>query len=109
MIARPILTVARAASDMESETFDVKSLSVLAKRRDEFGQLARVFQEMARQVAVRQQQLKRQVRALKIEIDDVKQQQQVKEIVETDFFQDLTAKARDLRDRNTDRNTDRKL
>jgi hypothetical protein len=103
MIARPILTVARAASDMESETFDTKSLSVLATRRDEFGQLARVFQEMARQVAVRQQQLKRQVRALKIEIDDVKQQQQVKEIVETDFFQDLTTKARGLRDRNADR------
>ena len=103
MIAKPILTVAQAASDIESETFEVQGLTELAIRNDEFGQLARVFQKMARQVAARQQQLKKQVTALTIEIDDVKQQQQVKKIVETDFFQDLTAKAKTLRQRNTDR------
>jgi hypothetical protein len=105
LVARPILTVARAASDIESETFEVSSLSGLATRKDEFGQLARVFQEMARQIAVRQQQLKKQVTALKIEIDDVKRQQQVKEIVETDFFQDLTVKALTLRKRSNNRRT----
>ena len=103
MIAKPILTVAQAASDIESETFEVQGLTKLSIRNDEFGQLARVFQKMARQVADRQQQLRKQVTALKIEIDDVKQQQQVKKIVETDFFQDLTAKAKTLRQRNTDR------
>ncbi|MEL6777348.1 MAG: HAMP domain-containing protein [Cyanobacteria bacterium J06597_16] len=103
LVARPILTVAQAASDIESETFEVGSLSRLAHRKDEFGQLARVFQEMARQVAVRQQKLKKQVTALKVEIDDVKRQQQVKEIVETDFFQDLTTKAQNLRQRSSNR------
>jgi hypothetical protein len=105
LVARPILTVARAASDIESETFELDSLSGLANRKDEFGQLARVFQEMARQISVRQQKLKKQVTALKIEIDDVKRQQQVKEIVDTDFFQDLTAKALTLRDRSNNRRT----
>lgn len=103
LIAKPILTVAQAASDLEAETFEVQGLTQLSIRNDEFGQLARVFQKMARQVAARQQQLKKQVTALKIEIDDVKQQQQVQKIVETDFFQDLTAKAKTLRQRNTDR------
>lgn len=103
LVAKPILTVARAASDIEAETFEIGSLSGLAKRKDEFGQLARVFQEMARQVTVRQQKLKKQVTALKIEIDDVKRQQQVKEIVDTDFFQDLTTKALTLRQRSKNR------
>ncbi len=103
LVARPILTVARAAGDIESETFEMSSLSGLATRKDEFGQLARVFQEMARQISVRQQQLKKQVTALKIEIDDVKRQQQVKEIVDTDFFQDLTTKALTLRKRSNHR------
>ncbi|MGC1308576.1 MAG: cache domain-containing protein [Phormidesmis sp.] len=103
LVATPILTVAKAAADIEEETFEIDSLSGLAHRRDEFGQLARVFQEMARQISVRQQKLKKQVAALTIEIDDVKRQQQVKEIVDTDFFQDLTTKALTLRQRSRDR------
>jgi len=104
LIAKPILTVAQAASDLEKEEFFAQSLSDLAIRKDEFGQLARVFQEMGRQVLVRQQQLKKQVTALKIEIDEVKQQQRVKEVVDSDFFQDLTAKVANLRQRTSHRN-----
>ena len=103
LVAKPILTVARAASDLEKETFEIESLSALADRKDEFGQLARVFQEMGRQVLVRQQTLKKQVSALKIEIDEVKQQQRVKEVVSSDFFQDLTTKVADLRARTRQR------
>lgn len=103
LVARPILTVASAAADIEEETFKAESLSALADRKDEFGQLARVFQEMARQIAEKQQKLKRQVSALKIEIDDVKRKKQVEAIVETDFFQDLTTKASNLRRRSRDR------
>jgi hypothetical protein len=36
------------------------------------GQLARVFQRMAREVAIREQRLKRQVEELRIEIDETR-------------------------------------
>jgi CHASE3 domain sensor protein len=48
---------------------------------------------------IREQSLKEQIQQLRIEIDEVKRQKQVSEIVETDFFQDLQAKARRMRSR----------
>ncbi|MEM8502359.1 MAG: cache domain-containing protein [Cyanobacteria bacterium P01_D01_bin.1] len=106
-VAKPILAVARAASDIEAEKFEMESLSSLAVRKDEFGQLARVFQKMGRQVLERQQSLKKQVSALKIEIDEVKQKQRVKEVVDSDFFQDLTSKVVSLRQRASDRTSNK--
>jgi hypothetical protein len=52
---------------------------------------------------VREQSLRRQIQQLRIEIDDVKRQKQVSEIVDTDFFQDLRAKARSMRQRRSKR------
>jgi CHASE3 domain sensor protein len=48
---------------------------------------------------IREQKLKQEIRQLRIEIDEVKRQKQVEEIVETDFFQDLKAKAQEIRKR----------
>jgi HAMP domain-containing protein/CHASE3 domain sensor protein len=53
---------------------------------------------------IREQGLKHEIQQLRIEIDEVKRQQQVREIVETDFFQDLQLKARAMRGR---RDTDK--
>jgi HAMP domain-containing protein len=47
----------------------------------------------------REQALHQQIQQLRIEIDEVKRQKQVQEIVETDFFQDLQARARALSSR----------
>lgn len=47
----------------------------------------------------REQALRQEIRQLRIEIDEAKLQQQVQETVETDFFQDLQAKAQDIRQR----------
>jgi hypothetical protein len=46
---------------------------------------------------IREQSLRQEIQQLRIEIDERQQQQQVIEIVGTDFFQDLQAKARMLR------------
>ena len=54
---------------------------------------------MVGKVYQREQTLRRQVEELKIEIDEVKRKKQVSEIVESDFFQDLQAKARRMRSR----------
>jgi hypothetical protein len=56
-----------------------------------------VFQRMVRQVEQREQQLKMQVAELKIEIDEVKKANQVAEITESEYFQQLRQKANTLR------------
>jgi methyl-accepting chemotaxis protein len=50
---------------------------------------------------IREQSLKQEIQQLRIEIDEVKRQKQVSEIVDTDFFQDLQAKARSIRSRRS--------
>jgi hypothetical protein len=61
---------------------------------------------MADKVYQREQTLRRQVEALKIEIDETKRQKQVSEIAETDFFRELQAKARKMRSRQKSDNDD---
>jgi HAMP domain-containing protein len=46
---------------------------------------------------IREQSLRAEIQQLRIEIDEAKRQQQVSEIVETDFFSALQAKAREIR------------
>jgi sensor histidine kinase YesM len=101
LIAQPVLDIAKAATKIEDETFDLDQdldpLAAIITRQDEIGRLARIFRQMAHQVYQREQRLKQQIQAFQIEIDESKRQRQVKEIVETDFFQDLALKAQALR------------
>jgi two-component system cell cycle response regulator len=91
--------VIKAAAAVESGTFECDSLDPVAGRDDALGQLARVFQNMARQVDAREQSLRQQVQDLRVEIDEVKKARQVAEITETEYFRDLCAKAQRLRER----------
>jgi CheY-like chemotaxis protein len=91
--------VIAAAGAVEAGTFECDSLDSVAGRDDALGKLARVFQNMARQVYAREQSLRQQVQELRIEIDEVKKVRQVAEITETEYFRDLCAKAQRLRDR----------
>lgn len=100
VIAAPILSITNAANEIESGQFEDLGLDMVIDRTDELGQLARVFQNMAREVYSREERLKQQVQQLQIEIDQNKRQKQVREIVETDFFQNLQAKARLMRHRS---------
>jgi CheY-like chemotaxis protein len=92
--------VIEAAAAVEGGTFECDSLNAVAERDDALGQLARVFQNMARQVYAREQSLRQQVQELQIEIDEVKKARQVAEITETEYFRDLCAKAQRLRQRS---------
>ncbi len=91
--------VTAAAAAIKANTFQPESLDEVARRSDELGQLALVFQEMARQVYAREQQLKRQVQQLRIEIDQERRASEVAEITESDYFQQLLGKADELRNR----------
>jgi two-component system, cell cycle response regulator len=91
--------VTAAAAAIKANTFQPESLDEVARRPDELGQLALVFQEMARQVYAREQQLQRQVQQLRIEIDQARNASEVAEITESDFFQQLLGRADELRNR----------
>jgi CheY-like chemotaxis protein len=97
---RQVARLTTAAADVEAGHFDAESLADVARRDDQLGQLARVFQRMAREVAAREQRLKQQVQELRIAIDERRKSQQVAEITETDYFASLQAKARRMRASN---------
>jgi two-component system, cell cycle response regulator len=89
--------VVQAAAAVEDGAFQPDSLDRVAGRGDALGQLARVFQRMAREVELREQALKREVQQLRIEIDGARAARQVAAITETDYFQDLQRKVDELR------------
>jgi two-component system, cell cycle response regulator len=86
-----------AAAAIEAQQFDPESLSEVAARTDGLGQLTRLFQQMVRDYHRREQQLKREVRELRIEVDKTRQAQQVGKITGTDYFQGLRGTAGELR------------
>ncbi|MGH8514515.1 MAG: response regulator, partial [Gammaproteobacteria bacterium] len=89
-----VARVTAAAAAVESGQFVADSLAQVSKRPDELGQLARVFQRMAQEIAAREQRFKQQIETLRIEIDETKKARQVAELTETDFFQKLQEQAR---------------
>jgi hypothetical protein len=100
-LSRPIIALTAAAGRIGEGDYE-QDLSQLRKGRfrDEISTLAEVFEIMVGKVYRREQTLRRQVEELRIEIDEVKRKKQVSEIVGTDFFQDLQAKARSMRRRS---------
>jgi hypothetical protein len=60
------------------------------------------IERAAAEVQSREAELKKQLHELRVEIDAVKRQRQVSEIVETEFFADLQTHAREMRAQNRD-------
>ncbi|ACK67709.1 hypothetical protein PCC8801_3757 [Rippkaea orientalis PCC 8801] len=89
--------VTQAAAAVEAESFEIDSLNPVSERNDELGQLARVFQNMANQVKIREKKLRQQVQELQIKIDRKKQSEQVAEIIQTDSFQNLKQKLQEMK------------
>ncbi len=89
--------VVDAAAAVETSDFEPEMLDDVAGRDDALGQLARVFQRMAREVFERERRLKAQVQELRIEIDEANAARKIAEITDTDYFRDLQEKASKLR------------
>lgn len=100
-LIQPTQVLARAAQSLseKSEDFDPAILGAVAARKDELGQLARVFQTMGKQVQTREQDLKQQVMELKIEIDEAKKRKAVEEVTGSDMFKELQSRAGEMRRR----------
>lgn len=98
LFTRPIVTITRIARHIGEGNYN-QDLTSLTKGsfHDEISSLADVFEIMIEKVRQREQSLIHQVQDLKIQIDESKAQQQIGEIVESEFFQNLREKAKKMR------------
>lgn len=73
------------------------------RRLNRLAALASIALNNAIQVRQREQELKKQIRELKIEIDQTKMQKDVSQIIESDYFQALQKRASEIRVRSSSR------
>ena len=97
---RQVQQIIDAAQALEDDNYAPELLGEVTQREDALGDLARVFHRMANEVQSRAERLQLEVQTLRIEVDRVKQSQQVAEITETEYFKELRAKATVLRRRS---------
>ena len=88
-----------AVSERELDDFQISGVT---RRGDELGELAQTFEKMAQQVYKREQNLRRQVQELRIEVDGSQKMKQVSAITESEYFQSLQQRASELRKRKAD-------
>ena len=100
---RSVEAVTSAATEVEAGAFQPASLDEVGRRPDALGNLARLFQRMAVEVAARERRLREQVARLTIEIDERRKTAQVAEITESDYFRDLQERVKGLALRRAER------
>ena len=98
-ILGPLLRLTDAAKliRLNQATDDLYSALKDATGNTELASLTREFGQMAEQQKSREKTLEKQVVQLRIEIDQTKKAAAVAEITESDYFQELRIKAKDLR------------
>jgi len=82
----------------------LNELSIIRSRPDELGTMAAVFSDMVQAVEKREEDLKREVKTLRVRIDRGKQHADLEKITGTDYFKTLKQKAAHLR-RSTNADT----
>ncbi len=97
-LMRPIAILTRIAERIGEGDYD-QDLAPLSNKRfpDEISTLAEVFAIMIGKVSQRETKLKQEVAQLKIEVDEVDRKKQVEKITESEYFQELQEKAREMR------------
>jgi len=111
IVTGPIISLAGVAKDIGEGHYEQEWSSMNKQRdafRDEIDTLTSVFQAMVDKVAEREKSLRARVAQLEIMIDHSKLESQVQEIVDSDFFQDLKSKVRDMRNRFKDQPDEKK-
>ena len=98
-VTRPIIALTAAADQIARGNYAANVNTVQGTIRDEVDSLENVFALMVDKVREREQTLKQQVAELQIIVDEGKRKKQVEEIVDSDFFRALQAKAKEARSR----------
>ena len=70
---RQVERLTTAASDVEANVYDPESLEPVINRADGLGNLARVFQRMAREVHIREQRLRHQLEQAQLDLEERQQ------------------------------------
>jgi CheY-like chemotaxis protein len=96
---RNVAVITSAVGSLEAGAFKPESIQEVAAREDALGKLARMLQQTAREVQAREERLKQEVQALKVEIDHARKANMVAEVTETSYFKDLQEKVKQLRRR----------
>lgn len=111
-VIQPLKPMAKIAQIISQETIDVNQVCILerqeltkiVKRKDELGQLGRVFQNMIREICHRQEEEQRRADELSKQLQQLQAQteqtiitKEVREITESDYFQQLQQTAREIR------------
>jgi HAMP domain-containing protein len=96
-LLKPIKNLMTAAKEIEEESFDPEELATVAQRKDELGQMARVFQEMGSTVVARQNGMKSQLIKLREEKDEAKKVAIASQLGQTNSLQTILNRARAAR------------
>ncbi|MBP7653382.1 hypothetical protein KA977_08160 [Candidatus Dependentiae bacterium] len=100
-IISPVMYLTKSAKEIAEGNYNNISYSnIKINPSDELSCLTATFNKMANEIYMREEQLKKEVRELKIEIDKNKQNTEVSKIVDTDYFRDLKNKVKVLRGKN---------
>ncbi len=101
-VLRPLLTLTEAAHAMLENRFTSQQATAFRTNRTdqtELSYLQQIFGQMAEEVLLREERLRKQVDDLQIMIDDAKRKEQVTEITESEFFRELQGRADAMRER----------
>ena len=91
---------AAAASVRDGLPADEDAITAVAARGDDLGELARAFGRMVQEITQREAALRAQLAEIqRLEVDAASRSQAVAEITESEYFQQLRAKAQALRKR----------
>jgi hypothetical protein len=99
-VTRPVLALTKVADRIGVGDYDLDFTNLHKERfHDEVDKLASVFELMVGKVYTREKDLRARVQQLEIMIDQGKRDREVQQIVDSDFFQDLRGKVKDMRER----------
>ena len=114
-VIKPLKPMAKLAQIISQEKFNLsevcilerQELSQIVKRKDELGQLGRIFQDMVSEICQRQEEeehrqreLSKQLQQLKTEVEQQNITKEVQEITQSDYFLKLQQTAREIRRKN---------
>jgi HAMP domain-containing protein len=99
VVTRPLIRLTSVAEQIGLGNYKQEFPAGNAKIKDEIDTLTDVFRVMVEKVYQRERSLRERVQQLEIMIDESKRARSVQEIVESDFFQELQAKVKTIRER----------
>jgi len=101
IVTRPLIELATVSEKIGEGNYeqDLEALGNQSRWNDEIDTLSDTIKIMIGKVAEREKKLRKRVSQLEIIVDSTQRDIEVKEIVESDFFQELKAKSQDMRKR----------